>query len=347
MRRPAKLLKHLHSVTVRGKTYHYAWRGGPRIVAEPGSPDFAAEYAAHHRQRQTGDSDRLAALCARYRASHDWTKISDKTRQNWSPWLDRIQKHFGTLHLDQFARPKFKNEIVKWHHSFAATPRSADVGLEVLSRLMTFAVARGDLAVNPVFGMDRLYKANRAALIWTDADLAELKKHASAEVYQVAQLAAMTGLRQADLLRLSWSHVGPHAIEIRTAKTNATAIIPLYPALRGVLEAIEKRATTVLTNTDGKPWRTGFGSSFGKAKAKAGINLHFHDLRGTAATRFFLGDISIREIAEIMGWSEDQVEGIINRYVRREAILIDRIKRMENAAGTETVKSSVKQSENG
>lgn len=30
-------------------------------------------------------------------------------------------------------------------------------------------------------------------------------------------------------------------------------------------------------------------------------NLHFHDLRGTAATRFYTAGLSIRVIAEIMG----------------------------------------------
>ena len=53
----------------------------------------------------------------------------------------------------------------------------------------------------------------------------------------------------------------------------------------------------------------------------AGIDdkdLHFHDLRGTAATRFYIAAF-IRVIAEILAWSEDQVERIIRRYVGRAA----------------------------
>ena len=37
-------------------------------------------------------------------------------------------------------------------------------------------------------------------------------------------------------------------------------------------------------------------------------DLHFHDLRGTAATKFYIAGLSIRVIAEILAWSEDQVE---------------------------------------
>jgi Phage integrase family len=51
----------------------------------------------------------------------------------------------------------------------------------------------------------------------------------------------------------------------------------------------------------------GFASSFSRAKKLAGLDeLHFHDLRGTAATRFYTAGLSERVIAEIMGWEEEQ-----------------------------------------
>jgi hypothetical protein len=62
------------------------------------------------------------------------------------------------------------------------------------------------------------------------------------------------------------------------------AIIPLYGTLRGVLERIPKRATTVLTNSAGRPWKIGrLPTGFVRVKRKAGLgDLHFHDLRGMA-----------------------------------------------------------------
>jgi len=72
-----------------------------------------------------------------------------------------------------------------------------------------------------------------------------------------------------------------------------------------------------------RPWTPdGFGSSFNTAMKEAGIadrDLHFHDLRGTAATRFYIVGLPIRVIAEILAWSEDQVDKIIRRYVPRGA----------------------------
>lgn len=44
-----------------------------------------------------------------------------------------------------------------------------------------------------------------------------------------------------------------------------------------------------------------------------------------------LGVFSTREIAELLAWSEDRVERIIDRYVRKDALLRDRIRRMDEA----------------
>ena len=98
--------------------------------------------------------------------------------------------------------------------------------------------------------------------------------------------------------------VGADAIVLTTGKSKhrREAIIPLYDALRDVLERIPKRATTILTSSHRRPWTAdGFGSSFNKAKNDAGMaerDLHFNDLRGTAATKFYVAGFSMREIAE-------------------------------------------------
>jgi|SRR5581483_5419956 len=77
-----------------------------------------------------------------------------------------------------------------------------------------------------------------------------------------------------------------------------------------------------------------FGSSFNTAKHDAGIadkDLHFHDLRGTAATKFYIAGLPVRVIAEILAWSEDQVERIIRRYVARAAATKETIRKLNEA----------------
>jgi integrase len=97
-----------------------------------------------------------------------------------------------------------------------------------------------------------------------------------------------------------------------------------------VLGRIPKRSTIILTNSRNRPWtRNGFETAFNRAKRRAGITtVRFHDLRGTAATRFYLADLKLRDIAEIMAWEEEYVSKIIRRYVGRSAATKELIARL-------------------
>jgi integrase len=320
-------LKGVARVTAKGKSYHYAWRGGPRLSGEPGSPEFIASYQEAYENRRTPDSGRFHSLITLYKASADYRALATSTKRNWGPWLDRLGDYFGELRIAQFDRPeKIRPIIRKWRNRYAATPRAADYGIQVLSRVLSYAVdPLGKIGRNPCEGIKQLYSVDRSETIWTDADIALLKGTCSAEIARTVDLAAHTGLRLGDLLRLSWSHVGDNSIVIATGKSKhrREAIIPLYDGLRAVLASIPKRSTTILTHSRWRPWtQDGFGSSFNKAKRAAGLadsDLHFHDLRGTAATRFYVAGLSERVIAEIMGWEEDHVARIVRRYVGRAA----------------------------
>ena len=130
--------------------------------------------------------------------------------------------------------------------------------------------------------------------------------------------------------------MGDEAIALATGKSRhrREALIPLYGALRDVLARIPKRATTILTSSKRRPWTADdFDSSFNKAKIDAKMSdrdLHFNDLRGTAATKFYIADLSIRQIAEILAWEEASVEKIIRRYVGRTAAIKAIIRKLED-----------------
>ncbi len=320
-------LKGIAKATAKGRTYYYAWRGGPRLRGEPGSPEFMVYYNEAIESHRLPDAGRFRSLVVLYKASADHKKLAASTAKNWAPWLDRIADHFGELRIAQFDRPeKIRPLIRRWRNQWADNPRTADYGMQVLSRVLSHAVdPLGRIASNPCEGIKRLYSGNRSEIIWTEAEIAQLKQTCLAEIAYAVELAAHTGLRLGDLLRLSWSHVRADSITICTGKSKhrREAIIPLYDALRNILASIPKRSTMILTNSRHRPWTPdGFGSSFNKAKIAAGIaerDLHFHDLRGTAATRFYVAGLSERVIAEVMGWEEEHVARIIRRYVDRSA----------------------------
>jgi integrase len=334
---PSIKLKHgPYRVKSKGKDYWYAWRNGPRLHSTPGTQAFLQELADAVAARQAPDTSKVSGLVGLYRASSYFLEdLAPSTRDLWTPWLDKIRDRFGSLRIRQFDRPAIKPEIRRWHHSMRATPRAADTGLQVLSRVLAFGMSEGKLGSNQCEGMAHLHKSNRADAIWGDEDFATLLAHASSEMAWAVRLAALTGLRRSDLVKLAWTHVGEFAIELKTGKSKGrrTVIIPMIRDLRDLLATIPKRATTVLTSSDKRPWTgDGLGSSWWKLIQESGLKekgLRFHDFRGTAATRLYRANLPLREIAEILGWSEDRVEKIINRYVKRDEILKDRIRRIE------------------
>jgi integrase len=318
-------VKGIAKITAKGRVYWYAWRGGPRLRGEEGSSEFWASYNEAIEQRRLPEPGRFRSLVTLYRASADFQKLAPSTKLQWGPWLDRVGTHFGTLSIAAFDNPKVRPIIRQWRNKYADTPRAADMGMQVLSRVCAYAVdPLGKLMVNPCEGIKALYSADRSAIIWTDADIVRIKQSCTAEIAHAIDLAAATGLRRGDLLRLSWSHVHEHEIVIPTSKSGrrVDARIPLYADLRAVLARIPKRSPTVLTNSRGRPWKggDGLGTGFIRAKKDAGIgDLHFHDLRGTAATRFYVAGLDKRVIAEILGWTEGSVDNIIRKYVDRAA----------------------------
>lgn len=338
-------IKGVHAVKSAGRMYYYARRGGPRLPGEPGSPEFLAALEGFNNPLAGLDTKRLAAWVTIYRASDEFQTLAHSTKYQWGHWLDRIRGHFGTLSIQQFERPQIRADINAWLDKWRDTPRSADYGKQVLSRVLSHAVAKGALLQNVCMGIPNRYSADRAGEIWTAADLALLRAANPPEIDWAARLAALTGLRKGDLLALSWSHVGPLSIEIRTGKSRGKrkALVPLYGELRELLDTIPKCATTVLTSTRRRPWtKDGFASSWAAAVKRAGLSdrqLHFHDLRGTAATNFYRAGLTIREIAEVLSWVENRVERLIDTYVKRDEILRDRIRRMENDSRTNPVKT--------
>jgi hypothetical protein len=170
-------LRGIAKTTAKGRTYWYAWRGGPRLRGEPGSPEFMASYNEAIESRRTPEPGRFRALVVLYKASADYAKLAESTRRNWSPWLDRIAEYFGELRIAQFERPeKIRPAIRRWRTQWADKPRTADYGMQVLSRVLSCAVDAGKIAGNPCEGIKRTYAGDRSEIIWTDADIAQLKK---------------------------------------------------------------------------------------------------------------------------------------------------------------------------
>lgn len=270
----------------------------------------------------------VAKLIEDYIASPDFARLAASTRRVWRGHLDAIKDIFGSTTLDAMQREGSRALIYEWRDTMATTPRTANIRLTVLARVFSWGVDHERIKRNPAQGVSRLDEGpGRAEIIWHDDELARLVNACPPPVARAVRIAALTGLRKADVVALAWSDVdfARGVIDRATLKSGRRqrAVIPILPELRAVLDECPRIGPLVLTNAQGRPWRTAdsFDSSFRPALNACGVDKHFHDLRGTAATRFFAAGLSVAEVARIMGWREAEAERIADRYMDRRAVV--------------------------
>lgn len=331
-------LKGLNSCKVTLKsgavvTYHYAWKGGPRLTGRPGSPEFIAGFNAAHAARKAPVGGSLKAIIGRYKLSPAYKKLGDHTTRAYAKTLVTIEAKFGTLSRAALEDPGVRRHFLEWRDAMADTPRTADMAVGVLKRVLAWGVEYGHVSSNQAEPITRLHSANRSDSIWTADEFAAFNKHASPELQRAVALAAETGLRQSDLIALTWPCYDGRRFEVLTSKRKTTAIIPVTPSCRALMDTIPKRGFVVLTTQRGKrPWTAdGLRSSFSEACSKAKVKRTFHDLRRTAATRLIAAGLDDAQVAEWMGWSTGDVTGLKRKYVSRDAVLESVLAKLDEA----------------
>lgn len=335
----------------RVAVYHYAWRGGPRIEAEPGTPAFAAEFArltaARDKPTTTGT---MQDLINAYQRAPDFTDLRPETRAGYVRRIRKIEAKFGTLPIRALEDPRVRAVLMDWRDKMAAKGRrEADYTFAVLARILSWARDRGRIARNPAERPGRLYNGTRSESVWTDAEIAAVLAVTPPHVALPIILAADTGQRLGDVLALPWSAYDGATIRLRQSKTGRHVVVPVTARLRLALDTTPRRAVTICATSRGTSWtRDGYQTAFDKAKRAAKVTGRtFHDLRGTAVTRLAEAGCTVPEIAAITGHDARSAEDILSRhYLSRSAALGESaIAKLErHRSGTETGKHTVKRS---
>ncbi|MGE5500626.1 MAG: tyrosine-type recombinase/integrase [Ignavibacteriales bacterium] len=329
--------------------YWYAWRGGPQILKVTAASDAALDTAValaagdavirYKEVRRPTDKATLYGLITRYLESPEFGQKAPRTQKDRRKLLDFVRNELGHWELLALKAKGARTALLDWRLKYASTPKTADERLNALSVVLTWATERGEIDKNPVENFPRLYRSNRAEAIWEPQHLAKLYPKCEEETKHAVRLAALTGLRLGDLIKLPWSAVGENAIVWQTGKSRGrkTVVIPITPDLKALLKEIPRRdSVTVLNSSRKRPWsEPGLESALRRAKIAAGIEgLRFHDLRGTAATNFVRAGLSLADVATVLGWKKARVEEIAARYVSAEAIGLALVERMrKNASG--------------
>jgi integrase len=325
-------LKGVHRVQSKGKTYYYAWRGGPRLVGAPGSPEFVASYQAAYCNQRKPDASLFRSVVAAYRASPEFTSLRKRTQADYLKQISKIEADFASLPLDAMEDIRVTRDFLDWRESMASSPRQADYAWTVLMRIISWARGRGLTSYRPPERVERLYHADRSDKIWTEEHVAAFMAVAPVTLQRALVLALETGQRQGDLLVLPWSAFDGTWIRLRQSKTGRRVSVPVTRCLRALLDGMPRTSPVMLTNSRGRPWQpNAFRKAWGAASRNAGIvDLTFHDLRGTAVTRLSEAECTPQEIATITGHSLRDVGVIMDRYsARTDKLAVAAIAKLE------------------
>jgi integrase len=329
------------------RTYWYAWKGGPPLRGEPGTPEFIASYNEACERKVTPPVGTLQSLINYFQTTTEFTKdISERTRGDYIKQIKVIEAKFGDFPLAALSDKRTRGVFKEWRDQLAIkSVRQADYAWVVLARILSVAKDRGKITDNQCERGGRLYGSSRVDDIWSEEQEAAFLKNAPAHLHLPLLLGLWTGQREGDLLRLPWSAYDGTHIRLRPRKSitkrhprGVTVVIPVGAPLKAALDAVAqiKVGPVILISTDQRPWtQNGFLSSWRKASAKSGIiGLRFNDLRGTAVTRLAMVGCSEAQIASITGHSLRDVRSILDRhYLHRDpALAEDAIRKLERNA---------------
>jgi len=275
-------LKGLNSVTKRladGRTvsYYYAWKGGPPLRGEPGTPEFIHSYNEAIARKVTPPRGTLLSVLQQYQASEDFTGLAESTRHGYIGLVRRIEQAFGDFPLSALTDRRTRGVFMSWRDRYAVNSgrRQADYAWTVLARILSWGLDRGLVLANPCERGGRLYRGTRRDIVWSAADEALFLERAPAQLHLPLLLALWTGQRQGDLLRLPWSAYDGTHIRLRQGKTGARVVIPVGARLKAALDATPKLSPLILVKRDGKPWTSaGFQTSWCRLQARRPHRAH-------------------------------------------------------------------------
>jgi integrase len=249
---------------------------------------------------------------------------------------------FGDLALDRISADAVAAYMARKRQEGLA-PNSVRNQLNLLHAVLRRAVRRGQLAVNPVDQIDRpRVVANRERRLrflqpdQIDQLLAALPGDPLGEAERPLYItAAMTGLRQGELLALRWQDVDFRAGRVRVADSytrgrlgspksrSALRSVPLAERVASALTAHRQRSAFAADDDlvfahpqtghhlDASKLRKRFQDALDRAELP---NIRFHDLRHTFGTQMAAAGAPLRAIQEWMGHQDPATTAIYAHY---------------------------------
>jgi integrase len=256
------------------------------------------------------DAKTFAELMERYLTEHASRRAHYRRYVNM---VENLKRFFGNpklVHVTPKTIVAFKNK----RYTDGVKPATINRELAVLKKAFNLACREWEwVRDNPVCRVSMEREQNTRDRWLTEAEEKRLLAEATPWVRELVIFAAHTGMRQGEILALTWSGVELERRTVtvfkskngerRTIPVNQTVVDLLThkyrerdPGTPSVTDLVFVSET--LTPLDGSNLRRGFNSALKAAKIE---NFHFHDLRHTFATRLVQAGVDLYKVQRLLG----------------------------------------------
>lgn len=330
-------LKGVKKVRSKGKTYYYHRRTMTRLPGLPGSIAFAARLSELTQRQASGYvPGGLGGLVAQYRASPEFARLAPATRAKYGRALDELKP------LDGMPLVQITGDFLYgWRDKKAQQSRSlANFGIVIFRILFAWGKRRGKCRANPALDVELIRKPRNAPVRnrpWRPEELSAVMADAPPWLRVAVAIAAYTGLRQSDVVRVTWSCYDGHAFETRTKKTNMPVWVPAHHRLREMLDTAPRVHEQIVVGAWGRPiGQSGLSTEFFRLlkrlreEGKIGPGLSFHGLRHTLGTALAEAGCDAQTIAAVLGQATSKMAEHYSRTANRRDLVQAAFVKMEN-----------------
>lgn len=262
----------------------------------------------------------LTSVIQAYRLSDKFLKLAPATRASYDYGFRIAEKVIGDIPAADI-RPSIMQEFFDQFSDRPATQKNVRSGFVALNK---FGLVR-DLFARSITESTQAPGGDGSHEPWDDEHVRLAELHARPDLARLVTLAANTGQRGSDLVKMRWQDVedysGRQGINVTQQKTGKVLWVPFTRELITAIADWERRPGFIVLKPSGSPytrqqlsdtWKTHRdGNAALEPLTKA--DLTFHGLRATAVIRLRRAGVSKPLIADFVGMSVQMVD----RYCRR------------------------------
>ena len=119
------------------RTYYYAWKGGPPLRGEPGTPEFVHSYNEAIATKAATPQGKLLSVLQAYQASGEFNGLAARTRFDYIEKIKVIEAEFGDFPISGLTDRRTRGIFMAWRDKLAAkSRRQADYTWSVFARVL-------------------------------------------------------------------------------------------------------------------------------------------------------------------------------------------------------------------